>query len=79
MKRRNPRSSQLVRGFILGQLHERGHTLTTARIRRLGASHATAKRDMRAIAALVPVTPSKPLQGMRVHVQQQAKKVILPR
>lgn len=73
-KRHYPRGSQLVRGFILGQLYERGHTLTTARICKLGASRATARRDMKAIAGLVPVTPSKPLQGMRYYIAQRARK-----
>ena len=53
-KRRNPRASQLTRGFILGQLYEKGHTMNTARIRKLGVSKATAKRDMKAIRALLP-------------------------
>lgn len=74
-KRGNPRCSQLVRGFLLGALYERGHTLTTARIRRdLRVSRATAKRDLDAIAAVVKVTPSKPIQGLREHQQRQARK-----
>lgn len=71
-KRRNPKGSQLVRGFILGQLYERGHKLTTARIRGLGASRATAKRDMTALALLVKVTPSKPLAGLKHHLPKMA-------
>lgn len=63
--RRNPRSSQLVRGFLMGMLCAKGHILTSARIRsELRVSRATAKRDMRAIAGVVPVSESKPLTGM---------------
>lgn len=69
-KRANPRASQLVRGFILGQLYEKGFRLTTARIRGLGASKATAKRDMKAIRKLVPVRSSKPVIGLKRHLPQ---------
>lgn len=72
-KRGNPRACQLSRGFLLGQLHAKGHTLTTARIRKLGVSKATAKRDMRAIRKLVPAVSSKPVIGMRNYVAQRTK------
>jgi hypothetical protein len=72
-KRSNPRGSQLVRGFLMGLAYGSGHKLTTARIRKLGASRATAKRDMAKIRKLVPVLPSKPLLGMVYHVAQQTK------
>lgn len=53
---KNPKATPLVRGFLLGMLYEKGHTLTTARIRReMKVSKATAKRDMTKIAGLVPV------------------------
>lgn len=67
-KRRNPRGSQFARGFLLGMLYAQGKVLTTERIRReLRASRATAKRDMRVIASLVKVTPSKALGSQKVH------------
>jgi hypothetical protein len=72
-KRANPRACQLVRGFLMGLAYGSGHRLTTARIRKLGASRATAKRDMKAIRKLVPVLPSKPILGMIYHVAQQTK------
>lgn len=72
MAKRAARGSQLVRGFILGQLYASGHILTTARIRReLKASRATAKRDMAAISELVAVTPSKPVIGLKNHIQRK--------
>lgn len=70
-KRANPRSCQLVRGFILGQLYEKGHRITAARIRGLGVSRATAKRDLKAIRQLVPVRASKPVAGMKRHLPQE--------
>jgi len=72
-KRCNPRATQLVRGFLLGLAHGSGHVLTTARIRKMGASKATAKRDMKAIRKLVPVLPSKPVLGLLYHVAQRTK------
>lgn len=67
MKRRNPRASQFVRGFRLGLFYAGGRVLTTRGIRReLGVSRATAKRDMKAIAKLVKVTPSK-VNGQSEH------------
>jgi hypothetical protein len=69
--RKNKRASPIVRGFILGQLYERGHAITTKRIRKLGMSRATAKRDMRRIASVVPVTLSKPVRGLRSHVARR--------
>lgn len=75
MKRANPRGCQLVRGFLMGLAYQAGHKLTTARIRKLGASRATAKRDMKLLRKLVPVLPSKPLLGMRHHVAQQTKPI----
>jgi hypothetical protein len=72
MKRANPRGCQFVRGFLLGMLYERGHTITTARIRReLRASRATAKRDMKHIRTLVPALPRKPLASARGHAAQR--------
>lgn len=69
MKRRNPRACQLVRGFLLGMAYAKGQVLTSARIRRdLRVSKATAKRDMRALAGVVDVSPSKPVQGLKVHI-----------
>ena len=70
-KRANPRASQLVRGFILGQLYEKGHRLTTARIRGLGASKATAKRDMAQLRQLIQVRSSKPVAGLKQHIAQE--------
>lgn len=65
MKRTNPRGSRLVRGFLLGMLYERGHTISTARIRReLRVSRATAKRDMQQIRGMVPVLPRKASSGL---------------
>jgi hypothetical protein len=72
-KRHFPRSTQLVRGFLLGLAYQSGHSLTTARIRKMGASKATAKRDMKAIRKLVPVLPSKPRLWMLYHVAQRTK------
>ena len=72
MAKRAARGSQLVRGFILGQLYASGHVLTTAKIRReLKASRATAKRDMAAIAELVAVTPSNSVMGLKNHIQRK--------
>lgn len=73
-KRRNVRGSQLVRGFVLGQLYELGQAITTARIRKLGLSRATAKRDMKALRTVIAVTPSKPFACARHHIQQRAVK-----
>lgn len=73
MKRRNPRASQIVRGFRLGVLYAHGEVLTTARIRSLlRVSRATAKRDMSAIAKLVKVTPSKVKGSQREHFARVA-------
>ena len=73
MAKRAAVGNQFVRGFLLGMMHAKGHVLTTARIRReLKASRATAKRDMRAIAGLVKVTPSQPVRGMAVHVARRS-------
>jgi Fic family protein len=70
--KRAARGSQLVRGFLLGMMHAKGHVLTTARIRNeLKASKATAKRDMQQIARLVTVTPSKPIAGLRNHIPRR--------
>lgn len=71
-KRRNPRACQLVRGFLLGLAYEQGHTITTERIRKdMGASRATAKRDMKEIAKLVLVTPSKPVASLKAHFSRR--------
>lgn len=72
-KRANPRGCQLVRGFLAGLAYGNGHNLTTARIRKLGASKATAKRDMAKIRKLVPCLSSKPLLGILYHVAQRTK------
>lgn len=72
-KRRNLRGCQLARGFLLGLAYQSGHRLTTARIRKMGASRATAKRDMKVIRKLVPVLPAKPILGMLYHVAQRTK------
>lgn len=75
MKRDNKKATQLIRGFLLGSLYERGHVLTTAKIRReMRVSKATAKRDIAALADLIPVTPSKPVMGLKVHIQRRAIK-----
>lgn len=73
MKRRNPRASQLARGFRLGLFYARGRVLTTRSIRReLGVSRATAKRDMKAIAKLVKVPPSKATASQKEHFARMA-------
>jgi hypothetical protein len=73
VKRANPRGSQLVRGFWLGMLYAQGVALTTDRIRReMGASRATAKRDLAQIAELVNVTPSKVKPTQREHFTKVA-------
>lgn len=75
MKRRNPRASQLARGFRLGLFYALGRVVTTRSIRReLGVSRATAKRDMKAIAKLVKVTPSKVTESQREHLARMAVK-----
>lgn len=56
--------NQFTRAFILGQIYQRGGVITTALIRSLGVSPATAKRDLAQIRKLVPV-----LQGDRVTPQ----------
>lgn len=72
-KRRNPKGSQFARGFLLGMLYAQGKVLTTERIRReLRASRATAKRDMKVIASLVNVTPSKALTCQKQHFPRMA-------
>lgn len=72
MAKRDARGSQLVRGFILGMRYAKGHVLSTAIIRReLKASKATAKRDMKAIAKLVPTIGSQPVSGMRNHIARR--------
>lgn len=75
MKRRNPVASQLVRGFLIGAMYERGHTITTERLRReLRVSKATAKRDFKALRAVAPVRGSKPVEGLRCHIPQVLRK-----
>lgn len=75
MKRGNLKASQLVRGFLLGSLYERGHLLTTSKIRReMRVSKATAKRDMVALANLIPVTSSKPVTSMKGNIPRRALK-----
>jgi len=73
VKRAAPRSSQFVRGFRLATLYAQGVVITTASIRKLlGVSRATAKRDMRAMASLVKVTPSKAMKRQREHFPRMA-------
>ena len=73
MKRLNPKAPQIVRGFRLGLLYAQGEVLTSSRIRRLlRVSRATAKRDMRAVATLVKVTPSKANGRQREHFPRMA-------
>jgi hypothetical protein len=73
VKRRNPRASQFVRGFRLGLMYAAGTPLTSASIRRrLLVSRATAKRDMKAIAKVVKVTPSKVTSKQRMHFPRVA-------
>jgi len=73
VKRASPRGSQLVRGFWLGMLYAEGVPLTTERIRHdFGVSKATAKRDMRQIADVTRVTPSKVKANQREHFTRVA-------
>ena len=75
MKRANPRASQLIRGFLIGSLYEKGHLITTAKIRReMRVSSATAKRDMSALAEIISVTSAKPIIGLKRCVQRRAVK-----
>lgn len=56
--------SAFARAFVLGMLYESGQTITTARIRKeFGVAKATAKRDMKVIRSLVPVTPHRSFTG----------------
>jgi hypothetical protein len=75
MKKMNPNATSLVRGFLLGSLYEKGHVITTQRIRReMMVSPATAKRDMAQLAKLVSVTPSKPITNLKNHMPRKALK-----
>ena len=70
--RANAKACPLARGFLLGMLYAGGKVLTSDRIRReLGVSRATSKRDMSKIAGLVPVTPSKPIRGLKAHATRR--------
>jgi hypothetical protein len=74
-KRANPRGCQFERGFLVGMLYGRGSPITTARIRKLFRVHrSTAKRDMKVIRKIVPVLPSKPFIGCKVHQPQRTVK-----
>mgnify|MGYP007121600995 CR=1 FL=1 len=55
--------------------YARGHVLTTAYIRKLGSSRATAKRDMQVIRQLVPVLPSAKLAAVKGWPQQQTRPI----
>ena len=72
-KRRNPKACQFARGFLLGLTYAKGHVLTTARIRNMGVSKATAKRDMKVIRGLVPMLLTDPPLGKLPHAAQRTK------